>query len=93
MEDAEESHFDAEKEGRNADLYVWGLDSIRSLDGAGRGEKRYEKLKRRASADMTSKNGEIGLLTVCQNDKNMTSLIAATFMSGWCSAKSCLIWK
>lgn len=33
-----------------------------------------------------------GKLTVCQNERKMTSLIASTFRSGWCSARSFFSW-
>lgn len=41
---AEEGHFDAEEERRDADLDVGGLDAKGGLDGAGGGKERNEEL-------------------------------------------------
>ena len=41
VENAEDGHFDAEEEARNADLDVGGLYAMGGFDGSGRGEEGY----------------------------------------------------
>lgn len=61
MENAEECHFDAKEHGRDANLYVRGLDGLRGFDSTSGCEKRYEKLKKRnASVENIPEDGRMG---------------------------------
>ena len=88
MEDAEDSHFDAEEEGGDTDFDVRVGDAGRWFYGAGRGEEGDDDLMLMLDGFQKKQRR----LTVCQNERKMTSLMAVTFSSGWCSAKSFLSW-
>ncbi len=91
MEDAEYCHFNAEQHGRNSDSNVGCLDARGCFDDASGGDTGDEELYNRV---IVGYFGWVRLdrLTVCQNERKMTSLIATTLRSGLCSARSPLSW-
>lgn len=93
VKDAEQSHFDAEQHGRDADFDVGGLYGSRGFYSTSGGKNRDDEL--RFGHELVGCTLEVGRMrqpTVCQNDRKITSLMAATFRSGLCSARSALIW-
>ena len=81
MEDTEYGHFDAEKHRRDANLEVRRLNCFGGLDGTAGGEEIDDDLGRRRLGD-EAVIYERGGLTFCQNDRNMTSLIAEILSKG-----------
>ena len=66
-------------------------DAGGGFDGAGGGEEGDDDLMLALDGCLRRRKGEEGL-TVCQNERKMTSLIAVTLRSGWCSARSFFSW-
>jgi len=92
VKDTEDGHLDAEEHGRDAYFDVGSLYGLRGFDSTSRSENGDEELKQGCISWIYSRRWRMGNPTVCQNDKKMTSLMAATFRSGLCSARSTLIW-
>ena len=83
MEYTENGHLDAEQHGGNANLDIRCLYCVRGFNGAGGSEKGDEKLEGSNLSAKTVKNAQgLRVLTFCQKDKKMTSLIAATLRRG-----------
>ncbi len=93
VKDAEQSHFDAEQHGRDANLDVGSLYGFGGFYSTSGGKNRDDELTyENELVGVMLNNGRMGQPTVCQNDRKITSLMAATFRSGLCSARSALIW-